>query len=637
MFKNRGSFADLLVAGKVVIFLLIAINTKSLKAQDTVFNYNPYWTHYYLIEEPTEALSLDTTISYFNRFNPAESAFGYLHTGHIGAAAAPMFFVPPASVAFDLGLHTFDLYWLASDRVRFYDTKHPYTKVSYQQGSKAEVLGSFAHTQNILPQWSLGVNLNRYRVDGYYQRQVSKITNFDAFTRYASRSGFYHMNFAYLLNVLKVEENGGVENLDVFTDTTLFDKSLQPVLLDSAMNNWKNDAIFFQNAFDLGKWQEVKKNDSVTYKKVDPAFRLHHYFKWEKKSYRFRDDATDDDYYNAIYLDSLKTRDTIQYNSITNVFRLKMLARQKGWLKNVSSDFYFHHDFYDIRSNLGKQNIQNGIAGIDLLKSLPQDSIRDLKFDFHLSGSMNLIDRNRGDYLVHLDVLLITGSSHEFSVALQQSSNHPSFIQEQFLSNHFFWKNDFSNDQTTDAKIEWKQPRWRFKLSGEIFSVNKYLYWNRDALPAQYDGTLQGFMLFLQKDFAFKGFHLDNELQYQQYSNDTVTSFPRFISRHSLYFQNRLFKGALNSKIGIDVRYNSDYEAPAYMPATGQFYEQRYSTLHFYPVADVFLTIQIKGVRAFVMFQNVNKDLFEPGYFSVYRAPMPDRSFRLGLEWRFWN
>lgn len=609
----------------------------TVKAQDTVFNYNPSWTSYYLIQDPDVVYQLDTSITHFNRYNPAEEAFGFLHTGHLGAAEAPMFFVPPENAAFDIGFHQFDLYWRESAAVKFYDSKHPYTKVAYQQGTKVEVLGSFIHTQNILPQWSAGVNLNRYRTDGFYQRQVSKITNFDAFTRYASLNGFYHLNVAYTLNSLKVEENGGVENLDVFTDTTLFDKSLQPVLLDSALNTWKNDVVLMQNSIDFGKRETVKKNDSVTFKKVVPEFRLQHFFRWEKRSYRFSDDSIDNNYYKNIYLDSVKTRDTIRYDSYSNELRFRVLKRDQGLLKNFLGDIYFHHDLYHIHSALGDEKVQNGIGGLELHKLSRMDFVHTTGFDFHLTGQYNFIDRNKGDYHVLFKSDLLLHASNVISLELLRSGNHPSFIQQNYLSNHFKWENNFSSFQTSMATISWTVIKWRLRVSAKVFSVDHYLYWNQSALPAQYQQALNGYAVFLQKDFTLKGFHFDNELQYQSFSNDTIISYPQFFSRHSLYFQNRLFKGALTSKIGLDIRYNSGYYAPAYMPETGQFYVQQFSKLDYYPAADLFITIQVKGVRAYAMLQHINKDLFGPGYFSVYRSPMPDRSFKLGLEWRFWN
>ena len=633
--KLRGGNYYITVFAAVAWFAFYPSET--LKAQDTVFHYNPWLTSYYHVNEPSSELHLDTSITHFNRYNPVEDSFGYLHTGHLGAAAAPMFYKPPVDASFDIGFHQFNPYWRASDAVKFYDSRQPFTQVGYQQGTKVEVLGSFIHTQNILPQLSIGVDMNRYRTDGFYQRQVSKITNFDAFARYESQNGFYHANVAYVLNSLKVEENGGVENLDVFSDTSLLDKSTQPVLLDSAYVNWKSDVVFFQNAFDLGKKELVQKNDSVQYQKVVPELRLQHFFKWEKGGYRFKDAAIDSAFYSNIYVDSLLTRDTLSFTNYCNEFRLRVMERSVGLLRGMQADIYYRHDFYRINSLLGENQVQSGIGGLELHQSFLNDSTSNFQIDFHLMGQYSFFDYNAGDFHIDFKTDLHIATQNSVTFALQFSKNHPSFIQQNYLSNHFSWSNDFKPYQSSTATISWLEKKWRLKLAAQVFNVANYLYWNQSALPSQFSDMVNGYSFFLQKDFTLKGFHLDNEFQYQSFSNDTVFAYPQFIARNSFYFQNRLFKGALTSKMGFDVRYNTNYFAPAYMPETGQFYIQRNSLLSYYPVIDLFLTIQVKGVRAFIMLQHINKDLFASGYYAVYRSPMPDRAFKLGLEWRFWN
>lgn len=625
-----------LIAGTIMIWVA-AIHGIPATAQDTIFNYNPLLSKYYQINDPSFAFHLDTSIIHFNRFNPVETSFGYLHTGHLGAAAAPMFYKPAGNVDFDLGFHQFDPYWRSAGEVRFYDSRQPFTQVSYQQGTKVEVLGSFIHTQNILPQLSLGVDMKRYRADGFYQRQVSKITNFDAFARYASQNGFYHVNAAYVLNSLKVEENGGVENLDVFTDTSLLDKSIQPVLLDSAYVNWKGDAAFLQNAFDFGKWSLVKKNDSVSVNTVMPEFRLQHLFKYEKRGYRFRDAAIDSAYYMNIYIDSLITRDTVESDNYQNEIRLRAFERKSGLLHGLEGDLFFKHDLYSISSNLEPEIVQLGVGGFSTHYAVKSDSSSRFALDIYLAAQYSFFDFNAGDYHVDFTTGFLTSGNHQLTLKLQFDKNHPSYIMQQYLSNHFYWENEFAPTASNMAVVSWLVQRWRLTLSARVFQVENYVYWNGSALPAQYTSLLKGYALFLVKDFSFKSFHFDNEFQYQGFNNDTVVAYPDFMARSSLYFQNRLFKGALTSKIGLDIRYNTNYHAPAYMPETGQFYLQRFSELSYYPVFDLFITIQVKGVRAFAMIQHINQDLFRPGYFSVYRSPMPDRSFRLGLEWRFWN
>lgn len=621
----------------IFCFLFSVLSSVKSLAQDTVFNYNPQWTKYYFRDNLDEPFQIDTTLNDFHRYSPAEQPFGYLHLGQLGAPETSMFLSTYRTPGLDIGFHQFDLYWLNSSGVKLYDTKRPYTSVYYQQGTKNEIKAAITHTQNILPQWSAGAEVNRYRTDGFYQRQLSRITNFNAFTRYSSINGFYQLEAAYVLNSIKVNENGGIADLSALTDSSIFDKFLIPVRLDSAMNYWKNDEVFIQNSFQFGPWEDVKKNDSTTVRMVKPKIRLQHFFEWERRGFYFTDAAVDNDFYEVIYLDSLHTRDTLKYDRFSNQISIYLPFSKDPLIKNFSAELFLRNDVYQIQREAVNEQIQNGIIGTSLQKYFAGDSSGKNMLLIKGTGQYNLTDFNKGDYLIDASASLMISRNNLVSFEILKSKNHPSLIQQNYFSNHFIWENFFVPSQTSSIKFYIRNERWKFLLRGELFTVKNYIYWNTTAFPAQYKGDLDGFAIFLQKKFTFKSFHFDNELQYQHFNNDSIVSFSPFFSRHSLYFEDKLFKGALTSKVGIDVRYTADYYGPAYMPETGQFYVQHSAELSYYPVADLFISIKVKGVRGFIMIQNIGQGFFAPVYFSAYRYPMPDRSFRLGLQWMFWN
>jgi hypothetical protein len=608
-----------------------------LSAQDTIFNYNPLWTKFYFLDDSDRPYHLATTIAFLNRFHPAEQLFGYRHIGQLGAPAEPMFLSKDNSSGLDIGFHQLDQYWLSTNSIKLYDTYRPYTLAAYQQGSKNEIAASLIHAQNIIPEWNAGIELHRYRTDGFYPRQVSKITNFNAYTSYGSKNGLYHIDAGYLLNSMKVNENGGVEDVEILKDSSIFDKSLVTVQLDSAMNYWKNDNVFLQNSIDFGPSMEIKKNDTLTQHMIVSKVRVQHFAEWERRSFIFYDDATDSNFYQNIYIDSLKTRDSLSYDRLSNEITIGLPLSSKPLIRNFTGKIFFHHDLYKIHLALPDQEIQNGILGGSMIKYIGLDSVAGPKLTLNLKGEYNLLSYNKGDYNVSAAIAFRISSFGNILLEASKSENHPALIQQNYLSNHFQWYNSFSPFKTASFRGSFAMEPYNMELGGELFRIDNFIYWNSLALPAQYDGSLVGYSIFLRKNFSIKSFHLDNEIQYQHYNVDSIVSFPPFFTRHSLYFEDNLFKGALTSKVGIDVRYIADHYGPAYMPATGQFYIQRLEQLSYYPVADLFISIKIKGVRAFAMVQNINQDLFARVNFSAYRYPMPDRAFKLGVEWRFWN
>ena len=150
------------------LLLLAAAMRQSSFAQDTLFRYYPEFTKYYLLNHLDTARSIDTSITHFNRKEPAEKPFGHLYLGHVGAASNTMFFVAPRDAGINIGFHQYDLNWRNLDEVKFYNTQEPYTSFGYMQGAKAEIYASVVHTQNITPALNIGIDFNRMRGNGWY-------------------------------------------------------------------------------------------------------------------------------------------------------------------------------------------------------------------------------------------------------------------------------------------------------------------------------------------------------------------------------------------------------------------------------------------------------------------------------------
>ena len=190
---------------------------------------------------------------------------------------------------------------------------------------------------------------------------------------------------------------------------------------------------------------------------------------------------------------------------------------------------------------------------------------------------------------------------------------------------------------TLEGKVFYFDEKWKVRIAVSLFTQSNYIYWSGAGLPQQFSESLNGFNASLAKDFKVWHIHIDNEFMYQTFNAGNVVSFPEFIVRSSLYYQSDLFNNALQTKTGIEVRYNPDYYAPAYQPATGQFLIQRNAELPYFPVVDFFFVVKVKAVRGFLMIQNLSQGILGNGNFSAYHYPMPDRAFKVGFEWMFWN
>lgn len=607
---------------------------KTASAQDTVFRYYPEFTKYYLIDHPDSALGIDTSMNLFNRFHPAEIPFGWMHLGYLGAAAQPMFLVPNSDVDVDIGLHSFDIYWRDAAQVRLYDTREPYTSFAYQQGTRSEIRTNILNSQNIGRSFSFGADFNRNRTDGMYARQVSKLSNFNAFLRYTTPDNRYRGTLIYLLNDFKLEQNGGVTNDSIFSNEGFFNRGVVPVSLQFAETRWKNDEIVMTNAINLGKREDVTtKKDSVPRYRILPRFRLQQRFEWEHRSYKFNDEIGDREYYSEQPLfPHLGIRDQLAFDRFMNEFRISKFKEDSARHKvNFDADAFFRHSVWDIQNKRLEEKFQAVIIGGSFTTSFMQ------KLFVGAEAKLNIADRNQGDFNFNGSATFKFNNQRFISGNVMLGSVHQSVIAEQYQSFYYNWNNSFSSSTVTSFTGIYFDSKWNLTLKATWLSNSNYVYWNLNGEPSQYDKVLTGYQFFLMKNFAVKWFHFDNELLYQSYSNDSVVAYPAFVWRTSLYYQSHVFQKALQVKAGIDANYRSKYYAPGYNPAVGQFVIQHESEIDWFPSVDVFVTLKVRSLRAFVMFQNVNQDLGYKGNFTAYHYPMPDRSFKIGFQWLFWN
>ena len=135
-------------------------------------------------------------------------------------------------------------------------------------------------------------------------------------------------------------------------------------------------------------------------------------------------------------------------------------------------------------------------------------------------------------------------------------------------------------------------------------------------------------------------FHLDNEVIWQKSSDQAVLPLPELSLYHNFYMQFKLAKKVLSVQLGADVRYFTKYDAPAYMPATQQFYlqpEEGKVEIGGYPIVNVYANLHLKRTRFYVMMYHVNQGMSKPNYLLAPHYPINPRVLKFGLSWNFYD
>ena len=119
--------------------------------------------------DTSRLMMLDSSITDFKRRFPIPG--DYLNLSNLGSAAKPYGFNPQLTSGWDPGFHSFDIYKLRLDKLRFFQTTRPYTELGYMLGSRSEQLIHLLHTQNIQPNWNFVFQYGLVNAPGYYKNQ----------------------------------------------------------------------------------------------------------------------------------------------------------------------------------------------------------------------------------------------------------------------------------------------------------------------------------------------------------------------------------------------------------------------------------------------------------------------------------
>ena len=215
-------------------------------------------------------------------------------------------------------------------------------------------------------------------------------------------------------------------------------------------------------------------------------------------------------------------------------------------------------------------------------------------------------------------------------------SDKPSLFLQYYESNHFRWNNDFNNVYRTHIGGTFSIPTRSLSLKVGVENITQYIYFDSQALPKQYSGNIQVMAFNLKKDFHLGKFHLENNVVYQVSSKQDILPLPALTLYHNLYFDDYWFQ-VLSIQMGVDVRYFTAYNAPLYMPATGQYIAEQTTKVGNFPVSNAYLNLHLKRTRFFVEYYHVNNLFMKTNYFSMAGYPINPAMVKIGLSWNFYD
>ncbi|NJK87076.1 MAG: putative porin [Bacteroidales bacterium] len=256
-------------------------------------------------------------------------------------------------------------------------------------------------------------------------------------------------------------------------------------------------------------------------------------------------------FYDTVYFDDV-TFDSLNYRKFYNSLRLyfspyKGLSAYFG-MTNEWNRYSFHVRDYsvDSKEEINKYPVNNNqyipFTYIHPFSNTVLNSGLKLSFynlHWDISANYTLAGYNQNDVDLNGKLNFIPTSEKIIaSAALTLASEKPSYLFENYYSNNFIWKNNFSPTTRMHLSINFTHSPKKFETEGNYALLRGVVYFDTNAFPKQYNEELQVFSGSVKKDFKFWKINSLNKITLQYVSNSTVIDLPTLFFRIQLFFNN---------------------------------------------------------------------------------------------------
>ena len=578
--------------------------------------------HYYFIDTSFNSLH------WYHQFNHANrDLFGFARLGNMGAPLNPLTGQRFSNLWNYMNLGAMDPYLKRTEDIPLYKVRSPLTEATYWMGYERGQSFNLYHTQNINENWNFLINYRSLNATGDYLRNYNKHFNFLANTHYKNEDWGYEVYAHFVSDKMTNQENGGISQDSVFEENTATAKPRTLLAVNLALDSRTsiNREVFLHQDLDLVKL--LSRKDTSPEADNSNYFKVGHEFRYTRKAMMYRGNGITDFYEDYFFTEGDYT-DSISYRSFENTAFIKTgLGRStrvdlKAGIKNLTTSY---GNAYFLLASSSWGVVGNLTARFSERLRLSAD------LDYIFIGDLDQsIDVGASLDLMILNDLYLFGEA-DFQVI------NPNFYQQTYLSNNFIWLNDFDTEVNTSflAGLRWFKSNY-LKLSNTTY--DRKVFFNSSGMPEQSNELVNLVKVELNQEFTIWSFlRQENTLIFQRSDNQSVLPLPDYVGRHSLYFIYELFNGALKCQTGAELNYFTAYNSPSYNPATGVFYNANEKSIGDYPLVDFFANFKLRKTIFFIKLEHINEGLAAYNYYAAPNYPLADRSFRLGISWRFFN
>lgn len=512
-------------------------------------------------------------------------------------------------------------YLVTKSNIQIYNPSSPYTRIYYVTGSgKLHHIGG-NHAQKI-KNLLIGLNFSLINSLGIYQHQKTNLSGASVYANYQKSNLRYGATMVYYFNNINLQENGGLAIDSLFDNNIETYRAGMPVNLEKAQNKLVDNNLFFTHFYRLSK-----SHDSIT--SFFNVGSIVHTVDLSKGKWIYSDEEIDSTAAPFFYRDSLNTLDSLGLIRVSNNLEWKNSFRFNHSNRKLFTYWGINHEYINVGDYKFHHIYQNILVNASWL--LKWDSLFTIgyKMNYILSGY------GKNGYEQKVDFSYKMLANNYLNLEFSNSVNPPAYFVNNYHSNYYEWQNDFKPTRETKIGLIFLN---KFTETGmEALQVKNYVYFNQNFQPAIYEENINIFRAWTIINLKWKAINSQTKLTYHFDNADSLLMCPDYTIREKLFFVFPLFRNAMIANTGIDLFYVPKFTSAYYNPSLFDFYLNTKKEIGNYIYVDLFAGFKVKRFNFFVKLINAPKGLLQYNYYSSPNYPLPDRQFRIGFSWRFYD
>jgi predicted transport protein len=492
-------------------------------------------------------------------------------------------------------------------------------------GGKGRSITNIAFARNINPRWNFGFNYRGYFVDKQILREGKGDRNvrsvfYDLFTSYETADSTYRLFLSYARNRHQVQEFGGVLVEEGYDRSEFFQQNAQRTLTEAEARELRMNLHLFHQY------------------RIGSGLQIYHKFDRDRQGNDYYDEPGQEPegYYEHIEIDSTNTIDELRFVTVRNEAGIKgnlLKLFYNGYyaIRNFNMDYmYLDADTLHVRT----KGAEHYLGGRMMLRL---DSL------MTLTGWVEFMDN--GNFRIEGDL-----TSRWLEASLRQNQFEPGFMQQAYRGSYSVWNNNFSPVNVTQLSgfLHVRSKVFHLSPGMTLTRMNNYVYFREDTsrvqyvMPQQAGGAHVIFSPEVRMSMKFGRMTLRTRAIYTSMleNSEDAMKIPELFVNAQLAYEGIHFGGNLELHTGVEVHWQSAYDALGYAPEIQQFFVQdpriAFRSNEF-PLVDVFLNAKIKRGRIFVKYHNLVQAITGEGWFPTPYYPGQSNVVDFGFDWSFYD